>query len=69
MSRSLLVSVTMCIVIVVLVISLLPYQTCVVVVLIFEQLWMLNQVIAEYSAVCWCVKGVDHLLLEVKQLL
>ena len=52
MSLSFLVPVTMCIIIVVLMIRLLPYHTRIMVELIFEQFWVLNQVIPEHVVVC-----------------
>ena len=66
MSRSFLVTMTMCILVVVLMIGLLAYHTRVMVELIFKQLWVLNQVISEHVVVCRRVEGVDHLLLKEK---
>ena len=67
MSRSFLVAVTMCIVIVILLIGLLPYHTRIMVELIFEQFRVLNQVIPKHVVVCRRVEGVNHLLLKEKQ--
>jgi len=61
-----LVSVSSCICVVILVISVLLLHTLVMVELVLEQLWVLNQIVVDELVALCGVKGVDHVLLKDK---
>ena len=63
---TLLVSMTSCVSIVILVISVLLLHALVMVELVFEQLGVLNEIVIDELVALCGVKGVDHVLLEDK---
>ena len=64
-----LVSVASCICVVILMISVLLLHALVMVELVLEQLWVLNQIVVDELVALCGVKGVNHVLLKDKKLL